>query len=173
MLLKKFFNVGFEAIEAHERRPVGLTEIGRYPLFTPEFLDFLRHVMPSEHQEAVVYSIVVTARKPEPRVVPRACRACGSAGAADARFCSHCGARLDTAAALPLQPDARLDLGDAGCSVGGTLQARTLIETLAAGQVLEIRSTDPATADDVPAWCRLTGHEYLGADGARHFVRKR
>lgn len=173
MLLKKFFNLGFAAIEAHERRPVGLADLKRYPLFTPEFLDFLQRVMPSDRQEAVVYSVVVTACKPVPRAIPRACPACGKACAADARFCSGCGARLGAAAAVPLESDAVLDLGDAGCSVGGTLQARKLIETLAAGQVLEIRSTDPATADDVPAWCRLTGHEYLGADGPQHFVRKR
>jgi TusA-related sulfurtransferase len=172
VLLKKFFNVGFEAIEAHDRRPVGLADLRRYPLFTPEFFDFLERVMPPERHGDIVYSVVVTARKPAPRSVPRACPGCGLAAAADARFCSRCGQRLDAPAALPVA-DAVLELGDAGCAVGGTLQARKLIETLAPGQVLEIRSTDAAAADDVPAWCRLTGHEYLGADGPRYFVRKR
>lgn len=173
MFLKKLFNLGFEAIEAHDRRAVGLADLGRYPLFTPEFFDFLRRVMPPERHDDVVYAIVVTARKPAARSAPRRCPACGTAAGAEARFCSRCGARVDRdGAPLPV-PDALLDLGDAGCSVGGTLQARRLIETLGVGQVLEIRSTDPATADEVPAWCRLTGHEYLGAAGQRHFVRKR
>jgi TusA-related sulfurtransferase len=32
-----------------------------------------------------------------------------------------------------------------------------------AGDVLEVRATDPAALADIPAWCRLRGHEYLGA----------
>jgi TusA-related sulfurtransferase len=171
VLLKKFFNVGFEAIEAHDRQPVGLAELRRYPLFTPEFLEFLSRVMPPEQRDGIVYSVVVTARKPLPRHLPRACPACGAAAAAGAPFCSACGGRLEEATAV--RADAVLDLGEAGCAVGGTLQARRLMDRLSPGQVLEIRSTDVAAADDVPAWCRLAGHEYLGADGPRYFVRKR
>jgi hypothetical protein len=36
-------------------------------LFTPEFLDFLRRVMPSQRHAELVFSLVVTARKPEAR----------------------------------------------------------------------------------------------------------
>lgn len=67
MLLKKFHNVGFEAIEVVERRPFGLQELVRYPLFAPEFLDFLGRVIPSHRHGKLVYSIVVTARKPRAR----------------------------------------------------------------------------------------------------------
>ena len=31
------------------------------------------------------------------------------------------------------------------------------------GTLLEVWSTDPAAASDVPAWCRMRGHGYLGA----------
>lgn len=64
MLLKKFFNVGFEEITVVDRRPFGLPELSRYPLFAAEFLDFLRRVMPRERHDALVFSIMVTARKP-------------------------------------------------------------------------------------------------------------
>lgn len=64
MLLKKFFNVGFEAIEVWDRRPFGLDDLRRYPLFAPEFLEFLRTAMPAARHAELVYSIVVTARKP-------------------------------------------------------------------------------------------------------------
>ncbi len=64
MLLKKFFNVGFEDIAVVERKPFGLTDLARYPLFTKEFLAFLRNVMPVHRHEELVFSIVVTARKP-------------------------------------------------------------------------------------------------------------
>ncbi len=67
VLLKKFFNVGCEEITVVERKPFGLAELSRYPLFTPEFLDFLRGVIPPHRHTEVVYSIVVTARKPGER----------------------------------------------------------------------------------------------------------
>lgn len=31
-----------------------------------------------------------------------------------------------------------------------------------AGAVLEVWATDPAAASDIPAWCRMRGHDYLG-----------
>ena len=64
MLLKKFFNVGFEDIAVVERKPFGLTDLARYPLFTKEFLAFLGNVMPLHRHEDLVLSTVVTARKP-------------------------------------------------------------------------------------------------------------
>ena len=64
MLLKKFLNVGFEEIAATARRPFGLDDIRRYPLFSPDFLDFLRRAMPPQRHDELVFGIVVTARKP-------------------------------------------------------------------------------------------------------------
>lgn len=31
-----------------------------------------------------------------------------------------------------------------------------------AGTVVEVWATDPAARADVPAWCRMRGHDYLG-----------
>jgi hypothetical protein len=64
VLLKKFFNVGLEGIAVVERKPFGLADLARYPLFTKEFLVFLANAMPVHRHEELVYSIVVTARKP-------------------------------------------------------------------------------------------------------------
>ena len=64
MLLKKFFNVGFEAIAIVARRPFGLADLSRYPLFAPEFLEFMRKTMPPHRHDELVSSIAVTARKP-------------------------------------------------------------------------------------------------------------
>jgi hypothetical protein len=63
-LLKKFFNVGFDGIDVAERETRGLDDMGRYPLFAPEFIDFLRSGIPPDRHAALVFSIVVTARKP-------------------------------------------------------------------------------------------------------------
>jgi hypothetical protein len=64
VLLKKLLNVGFEEIAASDRRPFGLDDIRRYPLFSPDFLDFLRRAMPPQRHDELVYGMVVTARKP-------------------------------------------------------------------------------------------------------------
>ena len=42
MLLKKFFNVGFVDITVAERAAFGLDDLAPYPLFAPDFLEFLR-----------------------------------------------------------------------------------------------------------------------------------
>jgi hypothetical protein len=65
VLLKKLSNVGFVDVEVAERAAFGLDDIGRYPLFAPDFLDFLRNVMPPARHRELVFSITVTARKPE------------------------------------------------------------------------------------------------------------
>ena len=64
MLTRKLTNVGFEAVQVHERRPFGLDALARYPLFPPEFLDFVRRVVPADRHDTLVFSIVVTALKP-------------------------------------------------------------------------------------------------------------
>ncbi|RYP85643.1 sulfurtransferase TusA family protein [Nocardioides guangzhouensis] len=35
---------------------------------------------------------------------------------------------------------------------------------LADGTVLAVLATDPAAATDIPAWCRMRGHEFLGSE---------
>ncbi|MFI6155458.1 sulfurtransferase TusA family protein [Kitasatospora sp. NPDC051170] len=42
------------------------------------------------------------------------------------------------------------------------LRLRAKIAHLPAGAVVHIRTTDPAAPLDLPAWCHLTGHTYLG-----------
>jgi tRNA 2-thiouridine synthesizing protein A len=32
------------------------------------------------------------------------------------------------------------------------------------GEVIAVEADDPAAPGDVAAWCRMRGHEYLGAD---------
>ena len=57
--------MGFDGIETHGRQPFGLADLTRYPLFAPEFLDFLRRVMPPQRHAELVFALAVTARKPE------------------------------------------------------------------------------------------------------------
>lgn len=61
----------------------------------------------------------------------------------------------------PLEPAVRFDGGDLDCGSGLLLQIRRHIDPLDSGQLLEIRSTEPSVAEDLPAWCRLTGNELV------------
>lgn len=47
------------------------------------------------------------------------------------------------------------------CGSGLLLQIRRRIDPLERGQLLEIRSTEPSVAEDLPAWCRLSGNELV------------
>ena len=57
---------------------------------------------------------------------------------------------------------------DALCDAEGqkcpmpVLLARRALKPLAAGQVLELRATDEAAANDVPAFCEMSGDTLLG-----------
>jgi tRNA 2-thiouridine synthesizing protein A len=57
---------------------------------------------------------------------------------------------------------------------GPLLEAKKGIGKVKVGEVLEIYSNDAGTRNDVPAWSKKVGHEYLGlleADGYdKHFV---
>jgi tRNA 2-thiouridine synthesizing protein A len=60
-----------------------------------------------------------------------------------------------------LQADATLDATGTLCPVPIIWTAER-IRHLAVGDVLEVLATDEAILDDLPAWCRATGHEFLG-----------
>ena len=64
MLNRKVGNVGFVDVATRARVPFGLEAVACYPLFPPEFLDFVRRAVPRERHDALVLSVVVTARRP-------------------------------------------------------------------------------------------------------------
>ena len=37
-----------------------------------------------------------------------------------------------------------------------------VLPSLPPGALIELRSDDPAALEDVPAWCRARGHDYVG-----------
>jgi len=42
------------------------------------------------------------------------------------------------------------------------IQTAKKIKEMELGQILEVISTDAGIKEDMPAWCRQTGQEYLG-----------
>src|SRR5262245_40858752 len=49
---------------------------------------------------------------------------------------------------------------------------REVLEPLPAGAVVAVRTSDATAVHDLPAWCRIMAHEYLGADGTTFYFRK-
>jgi TusA-related sulfurtransferase len=77
-----------------------------------------------------------------------------------------------------LTPDHVLDGGDLDCGSGLVLLIREHMQHVSEGGVLELRSRERTVCDDLPSWCRMVGHEFLGelpgeaAGQARYFVRR-
>jgi len=77
-----------------------------------------------------------------------------------------------------LTPDAMCDGGDLDCGSGLLLIIRNAMSPLAPGGVLEVRSCETSVKEDLPAWCRLVGHDMLanspGESGSTsYFIRKK
>ena len=72
--------------------------------------------------------------------------------------------------------DAVCDGGDQGYGGGLLILMLQAMKRLVSGAVLEVRSTDPGVHEDLPAWCRMTGHELLAEQEGdlrnRYFLRK-
>jgi len=74
------------------------------------------------------------------------------------------------------EPAARVDGGALGVGTGLLMLLREAMETLPGGAVVAVGTTDPAVVHDLPAWCRVMAHTYLGttssADGPTYYFRK-
>jgi tRNA 2-thiouridine synthesizing protein A len=64
---------------------------------------------------------------------------------------------------------------DAGAMSCGELvmELRIRMNSLPSGTVFTIRATDPAAQEDIPAWCRLTGHLLVSAEHPMYRIRRR
>jgi len=75
-----------------------------------------------------------------------------------------------------VQPDIVFDGGDMDCGTGLVLLLRANMLQTPVGGILEMRSREPTVADDLPPWCRMAGHEFLGVlpgdSFTRYFVRR-
>ncbi len=73
------------------------------------------------------------------------------------------------------QADEKIDTVGLYCPVP-IIRTAERIKRMPEGRTLEILSDDRVILIDLPAWCRSTGHDYLGhtTDGAEYrlFVRK-
>jgi TusA-related sulfurtransferase len=75
-----------------------------------------------------------------------------------------------------LEADRTFDGGDLDCGSGLVLLIREHMLQVPEGGVLEMRSRETTVRSDLPPWCRMVGHDYLGCvEGqgfTRYFVRR-
>ncbi len=43
------------------------------------------------------------------------------------------------------------------------IRTQDRVKKMAPGEVLEVYATDPGVMHDIPAWCRVHGHEFLSS----------
>jgi tRNA 2-thiouridine synthesizing protein A len=75
-----------------------------------------------------------------------------------------------------IKPDDILDCVGLACPMP-IFKTSNKIKELVSGQILEVQSDDDGIVKDMPAWCKLTGNEFLGItqeNGEYHaYVRKK
>ncbi|TET70932.1 MAG: sulfurtransferase TusA family protein, partial [Candidatus Aminicenantes bacterium] len=62
-----------------------------------------------------------------------------------------------------MKADVKLDCFGLLCPMP-IVQTAQKIKEMKIGEVLEVISTDAGIREDMPAWCRQTGQEYLGLE---------
>lgn len=78
---------------------------------------------------------------------------------------------------MRIQSDFICEGGDLDCGSGLLLIIKKSMDFILDSQILEIQSTENSVQGDIPAWCRMVGHEYLGfvenEIGRSYFVKKK
>lgn len=82
------------------------------------------------------------------------------------------GARVVASGRTDGAPVTDWDAGDLGCGEL-VMQLRMRLKNMPAGGVIRVTATDPAAPEDIPAWCRLTGHTLLTADHPTYTIRRK
>jgi len=72
----------------------------------------------------------------------------------------------------PVLVDAEWDAGDLGCGEL-VLELRGRMLELAPNRVLRLIATDAGASADIPAWCRMTGHELVSGEPPVYLIRRK
>lgn len=68
--------------------------------------------------------------------------------------------------------DSEWDAGNIGCG-DLVLELRLKINNLKPGQILRLKATDSGAPEDLPAWCRMTGHRLIAFQHPVYFIRRK
>jgi tRNA 2-thiouridine synthesizing protein A len=64
------------------------------------------------------------------------------------------------------------DAADMGCGELLIL-LKGRLKAIEPGQTLKLIARDPGAIEDIPSWCRLTGHQLLKANHPEYFIQRR
>ena len=87
--------------------------------------------------------------------------------ARDAQSAPPAGASEPNAASPPL-----FDAGAMGCGEI-VLELRFRLADMPPGALLAVHATDTGVREDLPAWCRMTGHTLLTFDPPHYILKRR
>ena len=68
--------------------------------------------------------------------------------------------------------DVEWDAGDLGCGEL-VLELRMRMGAMRGGQLLRLISRDPGAPQDMPAWCRMTGHTLVSQQHPVYLVKRK
>lgn len=69
-----------------------------------------------------------------------------------------------------IKPNKTLDCKGISCPMP-LLKTKKAIDAMNSGEILEVLGTDPGSRNDIPGWCKRTGHEFLGEVEDAGFIR--
>lgn len=74
----------------------------------------------------------------------------------------------------PVTPPAQAgwDAGDLGCGEL-VLELRLRLQALPSGEMFKLCARDPGAPEDLPAWCRLTGHRLVRAEPPNYWIKRK
>ena len=78
----------------------------------------------------------------------------------------------DPAAFDPTAAAARWDAGDLGCGEL-VLELKLRLKALEPGQLFHLTARDSGAPEDLPAWCRLTGHRLVRQSAPDYWIERR
>jgi tRNA 2-thiouridine synthesizing protein A len=68
--------------------------------------------------------------------------------------------------------DAEWDAGNLGCG-DLVLELRNRMHILKPGQILKLKATDSGAPEDLPAWCRMTGHDLISFHHPQYWIKRK
>ena len=69
------------------------------------------------------------------------------------------------------EPQAVWDAGDMGCGEL-VLELRMRLQELKSGEVIKLLASDPGAPEDLPAWCKMTGHSLIKTAHPEYWIEK-
>ena len=73
---------------------------------------------------------------------------------------------------VPPKPDAEWDAAEMGCGEI-LMQLRIRLQPLQPGQIFKLTARDAGAPEDLPAWCRLTGHRLVFSGHPVYYIQRR